>query len=147
MTDPYHPKTCQFSVKTSAKEVISPIRVRQVMESDYSARKTNEQPMSQDGRKFMVKMKIRNLSKKRRSLRNALTVPRRRTQNAQYYVAFMNDLVEKKCAQRVPDQEPSNHDVHTWYIPHHGVYQPQKTPQRCVLYLTSTVRLSTRASH
>ena len=40
--------------------------------------------------------------------------------NEQYhkdYVAFMNDLVSKKYAERVPEEELSKDDGHTWYIP------------------------------
>jgi hypothetical protein len=48
----------------------------------------------------------------------------------------MNDLIEKKYAKRVPEQELSTNDGHTWYIPHHGVYHPKKpTKMRVVLRL------------
>ena len=46
----------------------------------------------------------------------------------------MNDLVEKKYAERVPEQEIPNHNGRSWYIPHHGVYHPKKPTKMCVVF-------------
>ena len=57
--------------------------------------------------------------------------------NEQYrkdYVAFMNYLVSKKYAERVPKEELSNDDGRTWYIPHHGVYHPKKPTKMSVIF-------------
>ncbi|CAB4020563.1 Hypothetical predicted protein, partial [Paramuricea clavata] len=55
-TNPLHRKTCFFSVKTTTKEILNPVQVRQILESDFSEGKTNEQPISQDDRKFIRKV-------------------------------------------------------------------------------------------
>ncbi len=64
------------------------------------------------------------------------------------YVAFMNDHIEKKYAERVPGQELSTNDGHTWYIPHHGVYHPKKpTKMRVVFDCSAKYRGESLNSH
>lgn len=126
-------KTCYFTLRTTAKELINPVQVRQMMESDFSERKSAEQPMSLDDKKFMQKMKqgIRQgkdgqyempllfrdeeprMSNNRSVAMHRLVKLKSRLENdEQYrndYVAFMNDLIEKKYAERVPEQQlPTN---------------------------------------
>ena len=50
------------------------------------------------------------------------------------YTSFMNGLVEKGYAQKCSRQIV---DGKTWYIPHHGVYQPPKPKIRGVLDCSS----------
>lgn len=40
------------------------------------------------------------------------------------YVAFMDETIVRGDAEKVPVEEIDNHPA--WYIPHHGVYHPQK---------------------
>lgn len=48
------------------------------------------------------------------------------------YCIFMSDMIEKGYAEMVPEvHEP---DKGVWYIPHHGVYHPQKTDQLRVVF-------------
>ena len=120
------------------------------MESDFSERKSAEQPMSLDDKKFMQKMKqgIRQgndghyemplpfrdeeprMSNNRSLAMHRLAKLKTRLENdEQYrndYVAFMNDLIEKKYAERVPEQQLPTSNSRIWYIPHHGVYHPKK---------------------
>lgn len=42
------------------------------------------------------------------------------------YNTFINDLLDKGYAERVPDAELERSDGRVWYIPHHGVYHPTK---------------------
>ena len=44
-------------------------------------------------------------------------------QHFQFYKAFMKDIFESKYAEEVP---PSEHDKPSFYLPHHGVYNPSK---------------------
>ena len=46
------------------------------------------------------------------------------------YVSFMSGLVEKGYCEPVPQQTPADGKV--WYLPHHGVYHPQKQKLRIV---------------
>lgn len=49
-----------------------------------------------------------------------------------HYTAFMNDLIAKGYAERVPEGELERSDGKVWYIPHHGVYHPTKGKIRVV---------------
>ncbi len=157
-TSPLNAKICHFSIKTTTKEIINPTQVREMMESDFSERRTGEQPMSQEDRKFIQKMeqgihqrsdghyemplpfreeepKLPN--NKSQALHRLNKLKTRMENDEQYckdYVAFMKDLVERGYAVRVPEQELSNHDDHTWYIPHHGVYHPKKPTKIRVVF-------------
>ena len=38
----------------------------------------------------------------------------------------MDDVTRKGYAEKVPDDELLDADGRVWYIPHHGVYHPNK---------------------
>lgn len=48
------------------------------------------------------------------------------------YVNFMQDIITRGDAEKVPVEELDNQPV--WYIPHHGVYHPQKPGKICVVF-------------
>lgn len=48
------------------------------------------------------------------------------------YTTFMNDLITNGYAERVPHSDLERTDGKVWYIPHHGVYHPQKKKIRVV---------------
>ncbi|KAI2645663.1 Cold shock protein 1 [Labeo rohita] len=48
------------------------------------------------------------------------------------YTAFMEDVISKGYAEKVPERELKRHDGRVWYIPHHGVYHPKKKKIRVV---------------
>ncbi|KAI8512020.1 hypothetical protein Bbelb_111200 [Branchiostoma belcheri] len=52
------------------------------------------------------------------------------------YVGFMQDIINKGYAERVPPEKVQNQedtkDGAAWYIPHHSVYHPQKKKIRVV---------------
>lgn len=48
------------------------------------------------------------------------------------YVSFMNDVIKKGYAVKVPDEELKRRDGKVWFIPHHGVYHPKKQKIRVV---------------
>ena len=151
-------KTCYFSTKTFAKEIINPVQVKQMMESDFSERSSNEQPISQDNRRFMLKMeqgipqredghyemplpfreeapKLPN--NKPLALHRLTKLKTRLERDEQYsrdYVSFMNDLISKGYAERIPEQESSKDNGRVWYIPHHGVYHPKKPTKMRVVF-------------
>jgi hypothetical protein len=52
----------------------------------------------------------------------------------QHYVEFMKELIHKGYAERVPDDELSDESKTTWFIPHHGVYHPQKPDKLRVVF-------------
>ena len=48
------------------------------------------------------------------------------------YVAFMNTLLEKGYAEKVPADQLRGEDGRLWYLPHHGVRHPKKKKLRIV---------------
>ncbi len=48
------------------------------------------------------------------------------------YTAFMEDVIFKGYAEKVPVEELERHDGRVWYIPHHGVYHSKKKKIRVV---------------
>ena len=50
------------------------------------------------------------------------------------YSTFMNDLLEKGYARKVPDQQCKEQNDATWYLPHHPVFRPQKPDKVRVVF-------------
>ncbi len=50
----------------------------------------------------------------------------------QEYSDFMKDMITKGYAVRVPENQLKCQDGKKWYVPHHGVYHPQKKKLRVV---------------
>ncbi|KAL7831201.1 hypothetical protein SRHO_G00307040 [Serrasalmus rhombeus] len=48
------------------------------------------------------------------------------------YSHFISDMVDKGYAVKVPEPQLKRQDGRVWYIPHHGVYHPQKEKLRVV---------------
>ena len=87
--------------------------------------------LSREDRKFLKKMKedihqerdghyrmplaLHRLGKLRTRLKND-------HKYRQDYIAFMNNVIKKGYAEKVPDDERLDDDGRMWYIPHHGVY-------------------------
>ena len=46
----------------------------------------------------------------------------------------MNELIGKGYAERVPEHKLSNESNAAWYIPHHGIYHPQKPDKLLVVF-------------
>ena len=56
------------------------------------------------------------------------------------YIAFMNKLIASGFAVRVPVTDLERSDGKVWYIPHHGVYHPQKKKMRVVFYCAASFK-------
>ena len=69
------------------------------------------------------------------AVQRALTLKRKLSKNPgfhQEYNAFMSDMISKGYAVKVPEEQLSKQDGKVWYVPHHGVYHPQKKKLRVV---------------
>ena len=55
-------------------------------------------------------------------------------QYRKHYFDFMNDIIQKGHAEKVPDPDLGISDGSVWYIPHHGVYHPQKKDKIRVVF-------------
>ena len=147
-----------FVVETLAKEIISPEAVKRMFERDFSEVKyTDQQTLSMDDRRFMAKVKegITHRSDGHYELplplRNeSLTLPnnerlavhrlqqlklrfRRDEKYKEDYSAFMNDMIKKGYAEKIPKDEVRQ-DGKIWYLPHHGVFHPQKPDKIRVVF-------------
>ena len=144
-------RSCNFSVKANVKEVINPFQVMKMFEMDFSEKRADRQAtLSQEDLQFLKKMEegIRQtadghyemplpfrgstpkLPDNKSLALGRLNKLKTRMENdimyRQDYVAFMQDIIEKGFAERVPHGQRSDDDGKSWYIPHHGVYHPQK---------------------
>ena len=50
------------------------------------------------------------------------------------YKAFVENLIQKGYARKVPPDRLDRHDGKVWYIPHHGVYHPHKPDKIRVVF-------------
>lgn len=138
-----------FSVKTKVKEVVSGDVLR-LMEQDFSDFSVSDKKYSQEDKKFVSALsqgihfenghyemplpfkgvKDPNLPNNRSYALNRLKGLRRRLERdetyRQHYSQFMKELLENNHAEIVPKSEVNADRGCVWYIPHHGVYHPQK---------------------
>ncbi|KAJ8398398.1 hypothetical protein AAFF_G00426530 [Aldrovandia affinis] len=56
------------------------------------------------------------------------------------YKAFMDNVLAKGYAERVPQEQLCRNDGHVWHIPHHGVYHKRKNKLRVVFDCSSSYR-------
>ena len=144
-------RSCNFSVKTNVKEVINPFQIIKMFEMDFSEKRADRQAtLSQDDLQFLKGMEegIRQTAdghyemplpfrsntpklpnNKSLALRRLDKLKTRLENDMKYrrdYVAFMQDIIQKGFAERVPHEQRPDDDGKSWYIPHHGVYHPQK---------------------
>ncbi|KAL7872267.1 hypothetical protein SRHO_G00072500 [Serrasalmus rhombeus] len=144
-----------FVCKTHVKEII-PTDIIKALESDFTEHITDSNLVSQEDLLFLSKVKkgIKqkddghyelplpfktdepNLPDNKQCAVHRLTsLERRLRRNEQYYkdyVQFMNDIIIRGDAEKVPQPELNN--LPAWYIPHHGVYHPHKPGKICVVF-------------
>jgi len=64
---------------------------------------------------------------------------------ANEYSVFMEDVLRKGYAEKVPQEQLQRNDGQVWYIPHHGVYHKKKGKLRVVFFFFLIVHLHSRA--
>lgn len=145
-----------FASRTQVKEVISPSDIIKVFESDFAERTSEEVPISQEDLQFLAKLKegIKQkpdghyemplpFKEERPSLPNNRAcaehrlrcLEKRLKRDEKYckdYVTFMEDIIARGDAERVPETEMESQT--SWYIPHHGVYHPKKLTKIRVVF-------------
>ncbi|KAL8583120.1 hypothetical protein ACOMHN_008558 [Nucella lapillus] len=117
-----------------------------MMEQDFTC--PNEQPLSQEDHRFM-KILTENIkinddghyelplpfkqdeprlpNNRHVALRRLMSLKRRFQKDDihfQLYKTFVQEMIERGDAEIIPNDEPQRNS--TWYIPHHGVYNPNK---------------------
>ena len=153
-----HQRRCHFAFKSQVREV-SPLEVMKVLESDFQeTRYENKIGMSIQDEQFLKKMSegIRKredghfqmplpLKSDKMALPNNKIVAMQRlkglksklVRNESYrrdYTGFMEATVTKGYAEEVPSDEKRLNNGRVWYIPHHGVYHPQKPDKIRVVF-------------
>ncbi|KAK7891878.1 hypothetical protein WMY93_023841 [Mugilogobius chulae] len=144
-----------FVCRSQVKEV-TPLDVIKALETDFAEHATDDNPVSQEDILFMSKVNkgIRqkedghyelplpfktdnpNLPNNKQYAEHRLSsLERRLRKDERYYkdyVKFMDDIISRGDAEKVPEQELDNKAA--WYIPHHGVYHPHKPDKIRVVF-------------
>ncbi len=139
----------QVTSPVTIKEVINPYEVNRFMEMDFSERKFDYKVLSQDDKQFinilqegihqrddlhyemplpfkggqpanLPNNKVQALQRLKQTKNRLMRDPQYRN----HYVEFMQNIIDCGFAEQVPVTELNNQPA--WYIPHHGVYHPQK---------------------
>lgn len=137
-----------FVFRIKVKEMLTPADMLKIFESDFIERNGEDVAMSQEDLRFLAKLKQGIKQKNDGHFEMPLPfkgekpplpsnkicaehrlqcLKRRFKKDEQYhkdYSAFMTDIIARGDVEKVPDGEINNQPA--WYIPHHGVYHPQK---------------------
>lgn len=147
--DGSHSGQLLMSFQTRTKEVISQSDVANMMELDFNDSHCGKTSLSYNDRLFLTTLRegVRMIeghyimplpfSSKRPCLPNNRELAlhrlrhlrRKMSKDSQYkrhYFDFMNDIIKKGHAEKVPSSDLKVDDGSVWYIPHHGVYHPKK---------------------
>ena len=151
-------RMCHFAFKTQTKEVFAPAQWAKMLELDFNETSREEQPLSLLDRKFLsvLESNIRHRDDDHYEIplplkEEGLKLPNNRIlalsrlerlkqrlkrdrKYREHYEAFMKEMIDKGQAERVPDEELHFSDGRVWYIPHHGVYHPQKPDKIRVVF-------------
>nr|XP_055038406.1 uncharacterized protein LOC129426212 [Misgurnus anguillicaudatus] len=144
-----------FVCRIHVKEII-PTDIIKALESDFTDHCTDNNSISQEDILFLSKVKesIRQKENghyelplpfktdkpslpdnKQCAVHRLNSLERRLRKVKQYhddYVSFMNEIITRGDAEKVPIDELQNQPA--WYIPHHGVYHPHKPGKICVVF-------------
>ena len=144
--------------KTSAKELFVPAQVNRMFEHDFSEVSKEEKTLSFLDRRFLntLESNIQRLSNGHYEIplplkEERLKLPNNRnlalsrlhrlnhrlkkdSKYRSHYETFMKDMIDKEQAEKVPDNELHLDNGRVWYIPHHGVYHPQKPDKIRVVF-------------
>ncbi|KAI4892141.1 hypothetical protein NFI96_009207, partial [Prochilodus magdalenae] len=150
--------------RIKVKEITS-ADVIKVLESDFLERIIEDDSVSQEDLKFLSKLtetitqrddghyemplpfkeERPNLpNNKICAIHRLKCLERRLKKDQRYYkdyVTFMNNILSRGEAEKVPEEELDHSSV--WYIPHHGVYHPQKPGKIRVVFDCSAKFLGT----
>jgi len=138
-----------FALPSKVKEVFSPTDIVNMMNLDFSEREQDGMGLSLEDRRFLeivgkgvrrteghyemplpLKTDTLCLPHNKSLAAHRLNHLRNRLKGDEtfrdHYRTFMNDMVEKGYAERVPADSLDRKDGRVFYIPHHGVYNPNK---------------------
>ena len=138
-----------FAVESEIEDASVKEMLLKLYESEFSDLSSEKRTLSQEDNKFMSIMRnnvqllnghyelplpfsvqdVKMPNNRKQVLQRTESVKRRLLKDPQFYkdyVEFMDRLLEKGYARKSEHQPSSSSDLTTWYIPHHGVYIPNK---------------------
>ena len=151
-------RRCLFTLGTRTKEVLNPFQISEMFELDFSERLACTRTLSQEDKTFLNRLEegihqrsdghyemplplrddMPNLpNNKSLALRRLHKLGQRFEDDVKYrddYTTFMNEIIAKGYAEKVPKEEASYDHGNVWYIPHHGVYHPKKPGKIRVMF-------------
>ncbi|MES9904690.1 MAG: DUF1759 domain-containing protein, partial [Sedimenticola sp.] len=145
-----------FSLRTTVKEVVSSDLLA-LMEREFSDSGVTGTDLSEHDRRFLTILsegihyqdghyemplpfrdKDPSLPNNKYVAQNRLKSLRRKLEKEatfrRHYSEFMQELIKNGHAEQVPASEVSAENGRLWYIPHHGVYHPQKPDKIRVVF-------------
>ena len=146
-----------MSLQTRVKELITPSDVANLMELDFDETHGGKAPLSHDENHFLsilekgIMLKDNHYTMplpfklKRPCLPNNKMLALHRLRHLRkildkdepyrkHYFDFMNGIIHKRHAERVPRKDLDLDHGSVWCIPHHGVYHPQKKDKIRVVF-------------
>ncbi|XP_006824059.1 uncharacterized protein LOC102809470 [Saccoglossus kowalevskii] len=119
----------QLAIDDKSEDSVEDKRFRKIVDSGTEVLNGHFQVELSFRDKDVVMPNNRNMVEQR--LRH---LKRKFERNAQYrneYTKFMNVIIDKSYAEKIPAEDEAI-DGRIWYLPHHGVYHPQKGKIRVV---------------
>ena len=148
-----------FAVEDKVKEIITPQALIRMFELDFPKRSDERaHQYSQEDKKFLeivnkgikrtddghyeIPLPFRSKDvhlpdNKEHVFQRACWLKRKLTRNKKFhedYVKFMNDIIRKGFATKVPPDCVPARSGQVWYLPHHGVYHPKKPDKIRVVF-------------
>lgn len=145
------------SLRSRIKEIINPSDLRGLFELDFVEHKDFTKPVSYDDKKFLTTLKEGihvidshyemplpfkdgppTLPSNKCIASQRLKYLKKRfhkdTIYAEHYQVFMSNLIRNGFVERVPEAELNQDSGQQWFIPHHGIYHPQKPGKLRVVF-------------
>ncbi|XP_046557263.1 uncharacterized protein LOC124266512 [Haliotis rubra] len=146
--------------KSSVKECLAPSTIVRIFERDFSEQDLGKVPgekgYSREDRRFMetaeeqvkyvnghyeLPLPFRDdtlcANNRTQAQSRAKWQRKKMLQNEQYYkdyVGFVDNLLEKGFAYKIPEGQLSAESQRIWYLPHHGIYHPKKPTKIRVVF-------------
>ena len=149
-----------YKIDNNVKEIISPETLNTLLDAEFSETsmtRNNQKKFSIEDRLFLKKIEqgVRHVDghyemplpfrdenvlmpdnkdqviRKAEFLKKKLLYDEKLSRD---YSNFMNDIIEKDYARKVPSHLLTSEPRKTWYIPHHGVYHPHKPDKIRVVF-------------
>ncbi|XP_053398193.1 uncharacterized protein LOC123532323 [Mercenaria mercenaria] len=152
------PTQTVLSFRNSVKEVVNPSEIARMMELDFSeCEKSSKTPFSREDQQFISLLRegihiadghyemplpfrggVPHLpNNKSLALHRLGQLRTRFTRDDLYrtrYTTFIKDMIRNGHAEKIPEDDMERQDGRVWYIPHHGVYHPQKPDKIRVVF-------------